>query len=166
MSDVALSIGGAEVSLADIANLDMDGVVEVRFEVFPKGGYAWKGIAGKIETTGEGDNKKALISFESECFQVYGTEDGIDPESLVGKKHREAFFLSGDKALENLGRAKAYMSDTGFKGSGTLQELLDGWGGTQFKAKIKHRKDKNDEDRIYVNQTKIEPFVADETEAT
>lgn len=163
MSDVVLSIGGAEASLADIANLNMDDIAEVRFEAFPRGGYAFKGLTGKIETVGSGDDKKAVIAFESECFEVYGEPDGVSAESVIGKKHREVFFLSGDSAVDNLGRAKAYMSDTGFTGKGTLQEMLDAWAGTMFKATVKHRKDKNDEDRIYANQTKFHTYEADET---
>ena len=137
-----------EVSLADIANIDMNEVeaFEGGFEPTPKGVYQFLVKDAGLDTI----NDKAVIFFELEVEQVLAlADDDKDPESLVGWKHKETIFV-GDLA-KSVGQAKAIMQNAGYVAQGNLETLLDGFCGMSFIAPIGWRKDKNDTDRVYSN---------------
>lgn len=144
--------GDTEVSLADIAGIDMTSVeaFEGGFEPTPKGVYLFDVKDAGLDTITVDGVDKAVIYFETEIAECYAlVDDSIEPESMVGWKHRETVFISDLK--KSVGQAKAIMQNAGFSGSGTLEEMLDAFCGSQFVAPIKHRKDKNDTDKIYSN---------------
>lgn len=148
--DLMLDVGGEQVSLADIAGVDMDAVAEVRGTTFPAGFFKLKVENAKLAVVGQGDSKKAGIQFKFVCTDVMKLIDSSkDVESIIGKFHVETCFLT--EPMEGLGKAKAFMADTGFKGSGKLGEILNGFAGHEFKCVITHRADKNDKDLIYAN---------------
>ena len=152
-----------EVSLADIAGIDMNDVEEFEggFEPTPVGVYTLGcRDAGLDELAG-----KAVIYFTFEievCHAIIEGDSGKDEDSIIGWEHKETIFI-GDLA-KSVGQAKAIMSKAGFRGQGSLQELLDEFVGTSFIAPIKHRTDKNDKDRIYSNIVikKIQPATREE----
>lgn len=153
-----------DVSLADIANIDMNEVeaFEGGFEPTPKGVFTFDVKDAGLETI----NDKAVIYFETEIAEVHAlADDDADPEKLIGWKHKETIFV-GDLA-KSVGQAKAIMQNAGYEGTGTLEQLLDGFVGSSFIAPTKHRRDKNDADRIYSNIVvgKITPVPAAATEA-
>lgn len=140
--------GGNTVSLADIAGIDMEGVKEVRFTLFPIGSYEWKALPGELLTIGEGEDAKAMVRFPLECVSVFAIQEGEVAEEAISKKHTQGFQI---KTMDDLGRAKAFLVDAQFKGSGKLSELLAEFEGHVFKGNIKHTKDKNDKEKIYAN---------------
>jgi len=148
--DTMVNLTGSEsqVSLADIAGIDMTDVKEVRFENLPIGSYEFKSEPGELSSIGEGEDAKALIRFPLIVTAVYAVSEGVDAAIIVGKKHSQGFQI---KTMEDLGRAKAFLVDAGFKGTGQLQELLTAFEGHVFRANIKHTRDKNDKDRIFAN---------------
>lgn len=156
MSDL-IKVGDMELSLADLAGLDMSTVAEYRVSAFPQGTFAWRGILAEIRPIDTQDGKKAAIVFEAECTQVYAVADeSVDADSLIGRKHQESFFLND--LQKGLGAAKAFMVDCGMSGSGALTELLTQFTGHEFGAQVKHRKDKNDPDKIYAGFRKAMPL--------
>lgn len=148
--DLLLEIGGESVSLADLAGIDMDNVAEVRTTLFPAGAFKFKVDTSKLDVFGSGQDKKAAIVFKFKCTDVLAlTDTALHANDVIDKFHQEPIMLT--EPMEGLGRAKAFMADCGFKGSGKLQDLLAGFIGTEFKTLITHRPDKNDKSRIYSN---------------
>ena len=150
MSTVTVKNDGEEVEvpLADIAALNMDDVQADAggFESTPVGTFTFNVL--NAETTTLGD--KPFIAFETEivdCSAVIA--EGKTEEDMVGVKHNENIFI-GDVG-KALAQAKFLMEAAGHSGSGSLKEMLDGFCGTKFTARVKHRKDKNDPDRVYAN---------------
>lgn len=142
----------AEVSLADIAGIDMNAVEEFEggFEPTPKGVYLWNCTDALLDSVETKNGLSAVIRFDLECVECYAImSDDKDEESMVGWKHQETIFV-GDLA-KSVGQAKFLMMHAGFTGSGTLEKMLDAFVGTQFIAPVKQRKDKNDTDRVYAN---------------
>lgn len=148
--DLMLDVGGEQVSLADIAGVDMDAVAEVRGTTFAAGTFQFAVDEAKLAIVGQGENRKAGIQFKFKCTNVLSLVDSSkDPEAIIGKFHVETCFLTDP--MEGLGKAKAFMADTGFKGMGKLGELLNGFTGHEFKCVITNRASKDDKDLIYAN---------------
>ncbi len=137
-----------EVGLADIAGIDMANVEEFEggFEPTPKGVYHWRCSDAGLDEVAD----KPVIYFESEVVECLGiVHESKTEEEMAGWKHRETIFIQD--LAKGVGQAKAIMTNSGFKGSGTLSEMLDAFVGHEFVAPITQRKDKNDTDRIYAN---------------
>jgi len=148
-----------EVSLADIADIDIGEVSEVTgFEATPAGVYEFRVKETKLTSISTKDGSRAAITMEFEIGNVLNLSDSsVDPESLIGKTHRETFFLS--ELEEGIGRVKALMARSGFAESGKLTDLLDQFVGHRFIAAVKQRKDRNDPDVTYanINLKKVQP---------
>lgn len=142
-----VTFDGEEVDLARIAGLDMDQVKEVRFEDRPAGTYHMKVIEAVLTALGK-DNPMPAVVVKCQVQNCLSLLDGSDTQKQISKEHRETFFM---KDGDGIGRLKAFLVDTGFKGTGTLKSLLDQFHGHEFMGVIKHTKDKNDTDRVYVN---------------
>lgn len=171
MSDMnelfTVELGGApqQVSLLDLAGLNMDQIAEVRgFPVPPEGVAEWKITGGEVGT-GEfndkaagGKVKRPYVQFICTA-QAYRTvkDPSLNPADLVGIEHRERFIIKD--VLKDLGRAKSFMVDVGQTGSGTLEQLVHNCVGLEFVAAMKHTADQNDKDRKFANfvQSSIEP---------
>lgn len=154
MNDVTIKQDGveADVSLADIAGIDMTSVeaFEGGFEPTPKGVFLFDVKDAGLDQLETKNGQSAIIYFDTEVAECYTlVDDEKDADSMVGWKHRETIFV-GDLA-KSVGQAKAVMQNAGFTGSGTLEQMLDAFCGSQFIAPVKHRKDKNDTDRVYAN---------------
>lgn len=136
-----------EVSLTDIASIDMSQVEEVRFENRPAGMYHMKVIDAKVTALGKEKPTPAVV-IECEVQNCMSLVDGSDTAAQIGKTHRETFFM---KDGDGIGRLKAFLVDTGFQGTGSMKDVLDAFHGHEFDGIIKHKVDKNDTDRVYVN---------------
>ena len=148
--NLLLDIGGETISLADLAGVDMDAVSEVRQTLFPAGAFKFRAEPAKLDVYGSGADRTPVIAFKFKCIDVLSlTDAALSADTVIGKFHQEPILLT--EPMEGLGRTKAFMADTGFKGSGQLEELLSGFSGTEFYARITHRPDKKDTSRIYAN---------------
>lgn len=166
--DTQVMVGDEAATLSQLAGIDFNAVEEVRQFTFPRGVFHWTvdpenpPCFDSIETE---KGNKAIIRFTAVCINVVDVkqdpDNPIDPTDLVGKKHQETFFLS---KAEDLGRVKALLIDLGIEGSGSFQDVMLKAVGIDFQAPIKHRADKNDKDRVYVNfdngKGKIMPLAA------
>ena len=144
-------IDGATFSLADIGGIDLESVKEVRAFNLPEGIYHF-GVE-KAQLTSRQNNEGVKKPIVAITVVVKGVktlmDDEIDKESLVGRKHTEAFWITNP--VEDIGRVKALLVDTGFSASGNLQEVLAQFEEHEFIAPIRHKPNPNDKDNPYAN---------------
>lgn len=171
--DLMVELEGQEISLASLAGEDLSGVAEQRFSNLPAGLFVFdtdpenpphlEAVAGK-----DGKKKPAVIfSFlVVDCQGLkFPQETPEGPLSLIGRKYRETFFISDVKST---GYVKAFVKDLGVDNTGPMGGMaghtgfLDRCSRLRFAAPIGHRKDKMDEDKVYVNivRDKIVPMDA------
>jgi len=150
MSEDTVKFSDVELSLAQLANIDLSEVKEKRFAPLPRltGVFVVDGEkAPEVAKMGE----KAGVAFSCKLEEVLSLKemaDGATPEELLGRVHRETFFLGDDEAF---GYLVAFLNDIGVGGKGKLSELLMASVGKRFQASIGHRKNPNDTDRPYIN---------------
>lgn len=140
------------ISLAELGNLDVNQVAELRFENLPQ-------MAGEFEIVDAGMElfaEKPAIWIESAVRVIHSVLDEEvqnNPEKiadLMTKKHREVFF---PKEPKDVGRFKAWIIDAGvtISGPALLPELLSALKKShlRYPGKIVHQKDKNDPEKFY-----------------
>lgn len=140
------------MSLADIAGIDLGNVEALRFENLPIMAAHFECKSCQFEQLGN-DNTPAITA----DFEVIGVESTVGhegaPTDLIGKVQREAWFIKpGEDGMKALGRFKAFLIDANAPTqTGPLQQIMAAFVGVRFPGKIKHRRDKNDVERIYAN---------------
>lgn len=141
-------------SLAQLADLDISGIDEIRFEQLPMGSYEFnteEATYGDDEKDGE---PRIKVEFAFKILEVKSVlEPGVDKESLVGKTHTERFFIKpAEEAKEvatQIGRIRAFITDIGGNSEGKFGEVIANMKGHTFVSKITKRKDKNDSSVSY-----------------
>ena len=137
-----------DVTLADLAGIDMNEVEEFEggFDVTPKGAYVFQVKDAKLAEIAD----YPVIPFTLEVVECMAVAaDDKTPEGMVGVAHEENIFVMD--VQKAVGQAKFLMRSAGYAATGSLNELLDGFCGTKFAAKIKQKAKKNDPDTIYAN---------------
>lgn len=149
----------SEVTLAQVAGIDMDAVEERRQFEFPGGHYGWKIVDGKV---GELKNKShpggkcAGIEMEIECVRVHSfaeKDPGVDPNDVIGQKFFHRWFVTEVNAI---GYYKSFLVDAGSAGKTQrkgAEEILKDLAsiGFEFNGKITARPNKDNPDQIYRN---------------
>lgn len=150
------------LSLAEVAGLDMSKVEAKRFSILPVMSGFFEVVEAKLETQ---DNEDWPLRILITC-KVIGVNELVlsDPtqdktayaQKMVndGAMHDERFGISAKDPGAGVGYAKAFMEDAGvaFPPEGTqLAQLLSGMAGLRFPGRIKHRKDRNDAEKVYAN---------------
>lgn len=163
ISDI-VSIGGENVSLADLAGFDLGGVQELRGSLTPIGTFRLmvKSAVLAMVTTKDGPSAGVVFEFIiKEVLAVVPPEgmDNFEEDSLIGTEHRHTFFI---REAKDLGRVKAFLIDIGYQGVGQLQDLLQGSVDHEFIGSIRHTADKNDKERKFANLRldKLKPIAA------
>lgn len=158
-------MGDESVSLSDIANLDVSDVKEVRMGILPKLTARFR--VTKMELTSRNTKKqgqKPVLAGQFEVVEVHNClDDEEDVDALVGRKHSEAWFIGvGDppNPVEDIGRWKAFLTDTGFQAVGKTNQICENVIGHEFIATTQHRKDPNDSDITYCsfNPSKLKAY--------
>lgn len=147
------------LSLADLADLDVSDVEELRFENLPAGVYDFEVLDAKLEegTNKDGDKRfTAIFEFKVlECKAVI--KPGVDRESLKDKKHTEKFYLEPSKPAEDtaktIGRIRAFVTDMGCESAGKLGAIVGDTKGHIFSGKIKDQPDKDDKSIVYARMS-------------
>ena len=156
--ETKFEIEGAELSLADLAGINMDEITEHRGGPFPAGMFDFEVTAAPLGEIGK-ENKYPAAMTEFKILNVVSIDPGqeVDPAALVGTTYAETIIIG---SAQNLGSLKALVADTGGKSSGRLAEMLEGWVGCRFRGRIKHKKNKNDEDIINARlvRSKVKPL--------
>lgn len=123
-SNVDLGAGDdeGEFSLAALAGFDTSDIAEVRFENLPGGAFIFTGTEVKLEKTKNAqDEARFKLTVGLEVSEVKAvTERGVDKEALIGKKHKESFWIVPAKAEEGIGLIRAFFADVGLPNAGAI----------------------------------------------
>lgn len=144
-----------DFSLADLADLDVSEIAEIRFEQLPAGVYEFEIGDAKLEEGVDKDGAKRFNAlFPMKVLAVKAVlEPGVDKESLEGKLHTEKFFINPGKPQEEvekaIGRIRAFVSDTGQNSAGKLGAIVENSKGHVFTGKIVKQVDKEDKSVSY-----------------
>lgn len=156
-------IGEETVSLADLAGVSLDDIAEQRGGGLPAGMYIFEvtseHIPALVAIESNSKDKQSKVMKPAikvpvsvlECIAVKDPSeipDGLS--SLVGRLHTETFFIT-HPAEKSLGFWKAFTKDIGGPTTGSMTSILQGCVGCRFQAPIQHKKDQNDEDKVYIN---------------
>lgn len=155
-------IGDVEISLEQLAGVDMSEIVEVRSLVTPAGKFHFRIMEGElkaVEATNKDDPQgpkinKPVVQFELQaqnCFAL--VNDDLDPESYTDVKQNESFWINDVK--KDLGRVKAFLVDIGMDGNKPLMDLIAEAHGTEFMCDVTNNPKKDNPDIIYVNLKNI-----------
>ena len=152
----------SEYSLADLAEIDVSEIDEVRFENLPPGVYEFEVTEAGLEEKMNKDNEKRFLA--NFAFKILAAKSvlkaGISKEDMVGKTHTERLFINPadtpEKVKEAIGRIRAFVSDMGQDSAGKLGDIVANTKGHTFTSKVVEQKDKNDSSIVYA-RLKLEP---------
>lgn len=140
-------------SLADLADLDVSDIEEVRFTNLPAGIFGWEIKESELKEYEKDGDTKYKAEIELEVIEVKAIvptpgEEKPTPESLIGKRHIERLVVDPaappEEVQKALGRIRAWVSDVGMDSSGKLGEIVKNLKGHTFVAKGSRRPDKID----------------------
>ena len=144
----------AAFSLADLAEIDLEGIEEVRYENMPKGVYEFEVTKADLVS----DSKDGEVRYKCEVEltvveMLSAIEPGTNLEAQAGKKHTERFFIypkrTQEEAAKAIGRIKAFIGDIGADTNGKLGDIVKDAKGTQFRGRMEHKPDRNDPSTVY-----------------
>lgn len=145
------------ISLAELADIDVSEIDEVRFEILPVGQYGFEVVKAELDSRGEGDDRKVFANFDLKVISVENLVDSnTKPESLIGRSYSEKIYINADDPQKSIGRIRAFVADIGCDNAGKLGEILAGCVGQRFESKLIHRKSKQDPDVIFTS-LRLEP---------
>jgi hypothetical protein len=136
-------------SLADLADLDVSNIEEVRFVNLPAGIFGWEVKESELKEYEKDGITKYKAEVELELIEVKSViEPNVDKESLVGKRHTERLVIDPTAEPEDvqkaIGRIRAFVADTGMSNVGKLGDIVANLKGHQFVGKIIKQKDRDD----------------------
>ncbi len=141
----------ADFSLADLADLDVTDIKEIRFETLPQGIFEFVTKNPKLDEGTDKDQKRIFI-FTADCVieEVATVLDAsVDKDGLVGKSYQQRQNIELTDAETGIGRIRAFGTDIGSDSTGKLGEVVARMDGTRFRAKIVHQKDRQDPSIVY-----------------
>lgn len=148
------SEGMSGYSLADLAEIDVSDIEEVRYSTLPAGGYEFEITEADLGEDEKDGERRFFARFDMKVVGVKAVlEQGVDKESLVGKSHNERFFVTPsdteEKVKEAIGRIRAFITDIGQDSTGALGKIVREAKGHTFSGKIVKQKDRNDKSIEY-----------------
>lgn len=149
-------------SLADIADIDVSEIAEVRFESLPNGSYGFEITAADLGEDEKDGERRFKAEFAMKIVEVKAVlEQGVDKESLVNKSHNERFFIKPSEPQEEvekaIGRIRAFIADVGLDNKGKLGDIVRSAKGHVFTGKIVKQKDKTDKSVEYA-RLRLDPI--------
>ena len=161
--ELEFDIEGTQVSLAELAGLNVDDVEEYRGAPFPKCIAQFEVVSAAFDKGGQEGAEFPVVAAE---FKVLGLRNAQLSEhqreaDLVGSTFTQNFPIFGSKSL---GKIKATIADSGLDVAGmSYGDMLGAWVGTKFECKIYHQKSKNDDDMVFarISTNKIRPLRAE-----
>ncbi len=141
----------ADFALADLMDLDVSDIKEIRFETLPQGIFDFVVKNPKLD---EGTNKdqERIFVFTADCVieeVVTVLDPSVDKESLVGKSFGQRQNIDPSDAEAGIGRIRAFGTDIGIDSTGKMGDVLARMDDQRFRGKITHTKDKTDPSIIY-----------------
>lgn len=141
-------------SLADLADLDVSDIDEVRYVSIPAGVYDFEMAEADFHEDSKDGEARYKIEFRLKILEVKSViEAGVNKEDFVGKEHTERFFIKpaedAEKIQAAIGRVRAFITDIGMDSEGKLGDIVRNTKGHTFTAKIIKQKDRNDKSIEY-----------------
>lgn len=147
----------AMFSLAELSDMDVSDIEEVRSSILPAGVYEFEVAKTTFEEETYTDREtedtltRFKASFELKVVEAKSLVDRkIDKESLVGAKFTEVQRVNPNvsedemsKVKASIGRIRALISDMGGDSAGKLGDVIENATGLVFTAKINHQKGQN-----------------------
>jgi hypothetical protein len=152
------SMEDSGVSLADLSDLDVSEVQEIRFDTLPAGSYHLEVKKAELtEGTNRDDEKRFIAEFKFEVLECFAVIDkNVDKDSLVGRGHTEKLYIVPAKAEEGIGLIRAFVFDMGCDNDGKLGAIIENTVAHRFNTRITHRSDPNDKTIVYA-RIKLDP---------
>jgi hypothetical protein len=149
------------LSLADLADIDVSEISEVRFEQLANGSYGFEVTAADLHEDEKDGERRFKAEFDMKVNEVKAVlESGVDKESLLNKTYTERFFIKPSDPQEDvekaIGRVRAFIADIGLDNKGKLGDIVRGAKGHVFSGKIVKKKDKTDPTVEYA-RLKLDP---------
>jgi hypothetical protein len=141
----------SDFSLADLADLDVTDIQEIRFETLPQGIFDFVVKNPKLDEGTNKDQEKIFI-FTCDCNVeevVAVLDSNSDSDKLVGKTYKQRQNIDPSNPEEGIGRIRAFGSDIGIDSTGKLGDVVARMDETRFRSKIVHQKDRVDPSIIY-----------------
>lgn len=157
MSDIEEQLDDMDgFSLAELADLDVSDIAEVRYINLPRGKFDFEVVESKLESYESDGLQYHRVEYTLKIIEVKSVLDRMTPEQkeqLVGKTHTERFRIDPRASIEDtqkvIGRIRAFVTDIGLDSSGRVQDLVERPQGHTFTGKITKQKDRNDPTREY-----------------
>jgi len=175
--NATVEIEGAQLTLGELLNFNLDDVKETRGFKMPVGSYLFEGgkfsiytveITVKNEATDEEEKKSVpVINLPSKVEHVYAMTfrdptEKMDETEVLGKNYRQSFFI---KSAIDMGRLKAHLVDVGVLRKGiSLEEALNAYETNKWVGRIIHTNNQNDPDRPFINlkDRSVKPATAEQ----
>lgn len=141
----------ADFALADLMDLDVSDIKEIRFETLPQGIYEFIVKNPKLDEGTNKDNEKIFI-FTADCIieeVVAVLDSGVDKDGLVGKSYNQRQNIDPSDAETGIGRIRAFGTDIGIDSTGKLGAVVERMNEQRFRGKITHQKDRQDPSIVY-----------------
>lgn len=159
MAEPAADSGGS-FSLADLLDLDVSDIEEVRFVDFPVAIFDFEITGADVFEEDKDEGKRFRAEFTLlvlDCLAVIAPaipgEDLPTRESLLGKVHTEKYYVNSwdteADVLKAIGRIRAFVTDVGLDSRGKLGPMVRNTKGHKFRAQTTKQRDKNDATRWY-----------------
>lgn len=129
--DTSVDGDDGEFSLASLAGFDTSDIAEVRFENLPAMTAIFTGVDAKLEKTKNAqDETRFKLTLSSEVSEVKAVIDrdyksDEKKAELIGKKHKESFWIVPSKAEEGIGLIRAFFADIGLPNAGPIGAAED-----------------------------------------
>lgn len=146
----------AGFSLADLADIDVTEIEEVRYVAIPIGIYEFEiGKCEMMEDTKDGERrfKIEIPLVITDVISIMEPLNGKEKDDFLKKQHTERFFIYPQKeekdVLASIGRVRAFVTDVGLPSDGKLGQLVESMTGHTFRGKIVNRPNKDDPTNPY-----------------
>lgn len=159
-----LDDGTGNFSLADLADLDVSDIEEIRFVSLYSGVYDFVVDTAELKEDTRDDKRVFIAEFGLKIAEVHAIlEPNITAEQrekMVDKVHTQKFIIrpteSQEDVLKQIGRVRAFITDIGQDSAGKLGDIVRNAKGHAFKATITKSKDRQDPTREFTN-LKLDP---------
>lgn len=141
----------ADFSLADLADLDVSDIKEIRFETLPQGIFDFVVKNPKLDEGTDKEQNRIFI-FSADCVieeVVTVLDSSVDKDGLVGKSQNQRQNIDPSDAETGIGRIRAFGTDIGIDSTGKLGDVVARMDGQRFRGKITHTKDRTDPSIVY-----------------
>lgn len=167
-----LDMGGAAITMAEIAGFSFDETPTLVSHKFPKGVYVWAieetVMEQRTETAkapGDADKKVIRLNVKCVCKAVVHLAEKFDGENeeLIDKPFTNSFRVdtaNTDLLVKGFGYWKGFLTKAGFAGTGNYNEIFEASKGLLFVGKLTKSRNPNDEDNPYINMdnSSVRPF--------